>query len=101
MLQKNELKYLRSLAQSLKATVQIGKGGLSEGTVRSLDEALRANELVKVSILQNAPASRSDIAQEVADSVQAELVQGIGRQIILYRANLKDPKIDLRKAAKR
>lgn len=95
MLNKNEQKYLRTLAQSLKATVQIGKNGVNEGTVKSLNEALQANELVKVSVLQNAPISRSVLVDELAKVVRAEVVQGIGRQIVLYRRNHEKPRIDL------
>ena len=41
--------YLRGLANTLPALYQIGKNGLDEATVKTLDEALEAKELIKVS----------------------------------------------------
>ena len=45
--------YLRGLANSIDAKYQIGKGGVDENTIKMVDEALEANELIKIKVLEN------------------------------------------------
>ena len=51
--------YLRSLANTIDAIFQIGKGGISDNLISQLSDALEARELIKVSVLETAPARRS------------------------------------------
>lgn len=55
MLNNQDKKYLRGLAQNLSPLVQIGKSGLSMNVYDTLDTALEAHELVKVNLLKTAP----------------------------------------------
>ena len=82
-------RYLRSLAATMPAVVQIGKNGLENSVIDSARAALMARELI------NSPEDK-EIFQELADMLGAELVQVIGFNGVLYKAK-KEPKIILPK----
>ncbi len=88
--------HLKSLAHPLKAMAQIGKGGVDEQVVASLDDAFRHRELLKVKVLEAAPVSAQEAADQLATQVSgAKLVQVIGRTIVLYRQHPDKPEIRL------
>lgn len=89
--------YLRGLANTMEPIVHAGKGGVSDAMCKQADDALTARELIKGRVLETAPASTRDIAEDIAASVGAEVVQVIGRTFVLYRRNEKEPKIVLPK----
>lgn len=95
MLTGKQKRYLRSLAHHLDPIFQIGKGGINDQLVQGVQEALEARELIKVSILQNNMEDRDLTAQELAEQTGAELVQVIGRTIVLYRESVDNKKIEL------
>lgn len=76
---------LRSLAQTIAPITQVGKGGVSENLIKSLSDALDARELIKISVLNNAEDDARDIAVEIAENLNAEVVEVIGKKIVLYR----------------
>jgi RNA-binding protein len=86
-------RHLRALAQRLEPVVWVGDAGMVEGTVRALDEALAAHELVKVRM--RAPEDKRALAAALADAAGAELAGLVGHTAILFRANPEDPKIEL------
>ena len=90
--------YLRGLANTMEPIVHAGKGGVSDTMRKQADDALTARELIKGRVLETAPASTRDVAEDIAASVGAEVVQVIGRTFVLYRRNEKEPKIVLPKA---
>ena len=47
--------YLKSLASNISAIFQIGKSGISENTIKQIDDALEARELIKITVLETAP----------------------------------------------
>jgi RNA-binding protein len=88
--------HLKSLAHPLKAMAQIGKGGVDEQVIASLDDAFRHRELLKVKVLESAPVSAKEAGDELAAQVSgAKLVQVIGRTIVLYRQHPETPEIKL------
>ena len=90
-------RYLRSLAATMPAVVNIGKGGLEDAVIDSARAAITARELIKVKILNNAPIEDAEeVFAELADMLGAELVQVIGHNGVLYKAK-KKPKIVLPK----
>lgn len=93
MLNSKQRAYLRSLANTTKAITQIGKEGISEEFLNSLDEMLRARELVKVSILDNASLDSKEAANAICGQLRAEFVQAIGSKFTIYRRNNEEPKI--------
>lgn len=97
MLTGKEKRYLRSLANTLEPIVQVGKAGVNDSVLFSLNEALEARELVKVKVLKNCMDEVKDVAEALAEESHAELVQVIGRNVLLYRRHPKKPIIELPK----
>lgn len=76
---------LKSLASTLSPITQIGKGGITDNLLKTLSDALEAKELIKVTVLETAEASPRDIADNVAELLDAVPVAVIGRKAIFYR----------------
>jgi RNA-binding protein len=83
---------LRAEAHHLRPSVHVGQQGLTPTVITSLDEALRARELVKVQLARAADARPKAVAQALALATQAEVVQVIGKTATLYRENPELPK---------
>ena len=92
MLNSKQVRYLKSLAHHLNATFQVGKDGVNDNMVRDILAYLNKNELMKVSVLQNCPQTKEEVA-EVFANADIEVVQIIGKTIVLYKHsdNAKDP----------
>lgn len=84
---------LRAMATSLDPIFQIGKGGISEETIRQLDAALEARELIKARVLENSGYSAREAAEEIADGTGADVVTVIGTKFVLYRRSEKKQRI--------
>lgn len=97
MLTGKEKRFLRSLANTMDPVVQVGKGSVNESVLFSLNEALEARELVKVRVLKNCLDEVDEVAEALAAQSNAELVQVIGRNVLLYRRHPKKPVIELPK----
>ncbi|MEJ8304131.1 ribosome assembly RNA-binding protein YhbY [Saccharibacillus sacchari] len=95
MLTGKQKRYLRSQAHHLDAIFQIGKGGLNDQLVRHINEAIELRELMKVSVLNNCAEEPKQLGVELAEAAEAELVQVIGRTIILYKESREHKEIQL------
>ena len=95
MLTGKQRRHLRALAHPLKPLVQVGKGGIDDGLVAAVDQALADHELIKVKVGENADADRHDIAAELAQKTKSEVAQVIGNTVLLYRADPDEPTIKL------
>ena len=84
---------LKSIAASTETILQIGKGGVGEQLVKQVDDALTARELVKLRALETAPEEPGELAQALAEATGSQVVQVIGRRLVLYRKNPKKPVI--------
>ena len=73
----------------IEPIAQIGKGGISDNFLESVDKALSAREIIKISVLQNASEEAKDLAEEIAVATGAEVVCVIGKKIVLYRKSQK------------
>lgn len=87
MLNKQEIKELKGQAHHLKAIFQVGKNGLSDELIEGVDNAFNHRELIKISILQNCPYDKKEVAFDLARLTDSEVVQIIGRTIVLYKEN--------------
>jgi RNA-binding protein len=88
--------FLKSLAHPLKATVHVGKEGVTATAVEGVRQALATRELLKIKVLEHAPQSARETGQALADGIDgAEVVQVIGRTIVLYRPHPDTPQIRL------
>lgn len=87
--------YLRGLANNIDAIFQIGKSGISDNQIQQLKDALEARELIKISVLETAPANARILGEELAKLTDSTLVQTIGNKITLFRQRKKNSKIQL------
>lgn len=94
MLTSKQKSNLRSLAQTEPALFQIGKEGLSDNLIQTVDDALRTHELVKIKLLKTVSDDVDEIIFDLAMNTKSEVVQKIGRVFVLYR-KAKEPKIIL------
>ena len=95
MITSKQRAYLRSMATSVPAIMQVGKGGITDNLVKTVSDALEARELIKMSVLENSEYTPKDTAEELAEAVGAEVVGVIGRKIILYRESVNHKRIEL------
>ncbi len=92
MLTSKQRAFLRSEASKSDAIFQIGKGGLTPQIIKTIDDALEARELIKISVLDNSDADPRESAEEIAVKTCSEVVSVIGRKIILFRKSTKKEK---------
>ena len=86
--------YLKSLAMTMDPIFQIGKNSMTPELTRAIEEALAARELIKVRVLKN----WIDDPHMLAERTHSQVVQVIGKKIVLYRAGKdKNKKIELEK----
>lgn len=78
----------RAKANSLEPLFQVGKGGMSDALVKQTDDALRARELIKLKVLlDSSPVTPREVADELSEKTDSEVIQVIGGVIVLYREN--------------
>ena len=87
--------YLRSLANTMQPIVHVGKDGVNDNMIKQIWDALEARELIKGTVLQNAPVDAREAIEEICERTHAEPVQCIGSRFVIYRARKEDPKIVL------
>src|SRR5215204_939993 len=78
---------LRAEAHRLTASVHLGQHGLTDALKQTVDDALRTHELVKIQFNKSASVETKDAANQLASSLEADVVQVIGRTATLYRVN--------------
>ena len=78
------LRDLKAQAQRLKATLKVGKEGLSPQFLAALDEVLKHHELVKVKF-DEFKEQKKDLAPQLAEKSRSHLVTRIGNVVVLYR----------------
>ena len=81
--------------------LQIGKSSVTPELIYAVDEALEARELIKMHILKNCFDDPKEIAQVIAERTRSEVVQVIGKKVVLYRESKDNKKIELPKPSKK
>ena len=89
MLTNKEKNYLRKLANPLSAIYQVGKEGLNPNQIKGINDYLEAHEIVKISLLKTCDGEVMEVALDLCSALKAEIVQLVGRSIILYRPSKK------------
>lgn len=84
--------YLKSLAMTMDPIFQIGKSSLTPENTQAICEALDARELIKVSVLQNCMDDPRELASMLAERTRSQVVQVIGKKIVLYKEGKDDKK---------
>ena len=95
MLSSGDKKALKSIANTLETKYQLGKSGITDTSVDMFDKALTAHELIKIDVMKNVTTEIMELALDLSSKLKAEVVNVIGRTILLYRKNPKNPKIKL------
>ena len=85
MITGKQRSYLRKLGQELDPLVFIGKNDMTETIIRELDNLLTSRELVKVKIQEGSILDAKSTANALAEMLNADFVQAIGRKFVLYR----------------
>ncbi len=87
--------YLKGLAMNIDPIFQLGKASLTPENTSAIAEALEARELIKINVLQNCADDPNEIAQIVAERTHSQVVQVIGKKIVLYKESKNKKKIEL------
>ena len=94
--------YLKSLAMTQDPIIYLGKSSLTPENTKNVEEALAARELIKIGVQKNCDDDPKEIADIIAERTHSQVVQVIGRKIVLYRPGKdKNRKIKLPRAAKK
>ena len=89
-LRGKQKRYLRSQAHHLQPIFQVGKGGLNDAMITQIDEALEKRELIKNTLLQNTDEVAEEVAEELTAAIHCDVVQIIGRVLVLFKPSSKE-----------
>ena len=95
MITTKQRAYLRGLANDMPALYQLGKNGLTEEFLATLDEALSARELIKITVLKNAFYGTKEAMAEICSALSCEPVSAVGSKMVLYRRAKEDSKVKI------
>ncbi len=87
--------YLKGLASTLEPVFQVGKSSVTPEVTQAVAEAFNNRELIKISVLKNCMDDPRAIAEVIAERTHSQVVQVIGKKIVLYKPDKKNPKIIL------
>lgn len=87
--------YLKGLAMNLEPVFQIGKLSVTPENIEAISEVFNTHELIKIAVLKNCIDDPKEIANVVAERTHAQVVQVIGKKIILFKPFKENPKIVL------
>ena len=93
MLSSKERSNLRSIASNIDPITQVGKFGVNESLIESLDLAIEKRELIKVTVLENSGLDVKQTGFEIAEKLGAEFVCATGRKLVFYRRS-HNPKVE-------
>ena len=93
MISTKERAFLRGLAQKLDPVVQIGKGGITDNVLTSIDLVLDKRELIKIRLLPNSLLDTKTAMEQICGGLGADPVQQIGSIVVVYKkSKRKDAK---------
>ncbi len=101
MLSSKDRAYLKSLAQNLNCAFQVGKSAITPEMTEEINCYLESHEIIKVNVLNNCGESTIEVANVLSERTKSQIVQIIGRKIILYKESKDEPKIILPKNNKK
>ena len=92
--------YLKGLAMNLEPIFQIGKSSLTPEVTEAIGEAFNTKELIKITVLKNCMDDPKELANVLAERTRSQVVQVIGKKIVLYKESRDHKRIELPKAGK-
>ena len=87
--------YLKGLAMDSEPIMQIGKSSITPESVEAVSEVFNTHELIKLAVLKNCADDPKEIAEIISERTHSQLVQVIGKKIVLYKPFKENPKIIL------
>ena len=90
MLTSKQRSALRSRAQVIEPITQVGKLGVNDALIESLDKAIEKRELIKVTVLENSGLEPKEAGFEIAECLSCEFVCATGRKLVFYRRSKSD-----------
>ena len=97
MLNSKQRAYLMKMASSISPIFQIGKSSLTSEIIEAVDAALEKRELIKIFVLKNCADDPKELSEMIAERTRSQVVQVIGKKIVLFRVSKKKPVIELPK----
>ncbi len=85
MLTSKQRSNLRSIASNIEPITQVGKFGINDSLIESLDKAIEKRELIKITVLENSGLEVKETGFEIAEKLGAEFVCATGRKLVFYR----------------
>lgn len=89
--------YLKSMAMDLDPIFNVGKASVTPDFIEGIREALEKRELIKIGVLKNCMDDPKELASLIAERSGAQVVQVIGKKIVLYKESRNYKKIMLPK----
>ncbi len=80
---------------TIDPVINVGKGSVTPELISAIDEAIQKRDLVKIGVLKNCLDDPKEIANVIAERTKSQVVQVIGKKIVLYKRNNQNPKIEL------
>ncbi len=87
---------LKGIGSKTQAVMQLGKNGIGEDFLAQVEQLLEAREILKISVLDNNMDDIKELSREISLKTESEVVQVIGRKIVLFKRNIKEPVLNLK-----
>ncbi len=97
MMTSKQRAYLKGLAMNIEPVFQIGKASVTPENVEAISEVFNTHELIKIAVLKNCIDDPKEIATVISERTHSQVVQVIGKKIVLYKPLKENPKIILPK----
>lgn len=89
---------LRGYGHALSPIVQVGKAGITHALVRQVNDALAIHELLKLKVGSESPVDRFEVAERLGEEPGVQVVQILGRMVLLYKRHPQQPKYEGKRA---
>lgn len=89
-LSKQQITEFKALAHNLNPVIMIGQKGLTDAVIQETHTALQSHELIKIRIFSDDREERMAIAHKLVQTLNAHLVQHIGKLLVLYRRRIDE-----------
>ena len=86
-LSNSQIRKFKATAQHLEPMLKVGKAGLSDGFIRSVDAALAQHELVKIKFAEF-KEQKKELAPQLADKTTSHIIMRVGNVVVLHRPRL-------------
>ena len=87
MLSSKQVAHLKGLSHKLNPVVKIGHKGLTDSVINEIIVSLKAHELIKIKHQEKDKAKRKLLLDEVCKKTNAQAINQIGMQIVIFKAN--------------